>query len=318
MSLADIYGCFNKYGTSEEEPESVELSVGSSECPSWEGNYDMLRTQPTYYRLNQYVSPYASSHWESSSPILHTMNDQSFMPPLSDKIDPNRIFSSDITALNATAADQLRTLKAFEKKFMESINDKNKYGLTEDDIAAFQAITAARNAITAINKEKVAVKKNIADIKIKQQQVSNTASGGSSYGKTPESTLGGSPANDTMVLDSIFDSLSKGTVVPQQPQQYVTADVTAAEQLLDDISNPNVNIQHERDGVVQVVVSSRGVEDAYFANAVRDPVSGKYNLLDDESNLPTATINDVDFVSENATDEMSRSYPVIRVSEDEI
>ena len=121
-----------------------------------------------------------------------------------------------------------------------------------------------------------------------------------------------------MVLDSIFDSLSKGTVVPQQPQQYVTADVTAAEQLLDDISNPNVNIQHERDGVVQVVVSSRGVEDAYFANAVKDPVSGKYNLLDDESNLPTATINDVDFVSENATDEMSRSYPVIRVSEDEI
>jgi hypothetical protein len=173
MSLADIYSCFNKYGTTESEETYVEPNPsGSAQCPSWEGNYETLRTQPTYYRLNQYMSPYISSHWESSSPVMRTMNDMSLLPPLSDKIDPNKIFNSDITALNATAADQLRTLKAFEKKFMESINDKNKFGLTEDDVAAFQAITAARNAITSITKEKIAVKKTLQISKSNNNRIS--------------------------------------------------------------------------------------------------------------------------------------------------
>ena len=306
MSLADVYGCFSKYGTPEEETDVSSLVSGSEQCPSWEGNYEMLKTQPTYYRLNQYVSPYASSHWESSSPILHTMNDQSFMPPLSDKIDPNKIFSSDITALNATAADQLRTLKAFEKKFMESINDKNKFGLTEDDIAAFQAITAARNAITAINKEKVAVKKNIADIKIKQQSNASGGMSGNSDSGSSSNVLTG-----TSVLDSIFSSIPQTPLQSEAPAEYIPASVDSAVALIDEISNPNIQISHERSGIHPAVIVRDNVNDAYFAN-----VDSNGKIVEDQSGLPDAMITEVDIMSKQAKDALDRPYPVIKLGDE--
>lgn len=306
MSLADIYGCFNKYGTTESEETYVEPNPsGSTQCPSWEGNYETLRTQPTYYRLNQYMSPYISSHWESSSPVMRTMNDMSLLPPLSDKIDPNKIFNSDITALNATAADQLRTLKAFEKKFMESINDKNKFGLTEDDVAAFQAITAARNAITSINKEKIAVKKNIADIKIKQQQNQSNAAG-QNHNDAVGSTLA---PTGTSVLDSIFKSLSSNDTIPTQaPADYIPASVDSAEALIDEISNPNLQIEREQSGIHPAVIVRDNVNDAYFAN-----VDSNNNIVEDQSALPDVPITNVDLMNSKANDELGRRYDVIKL-----
>ena len=44
---------------------------------------------------------------------------------------------------------------------MEGLTDRGKFGLNEADIMAMQALTSARSAITAINKEQIAIKKNI-------------------------------------------------------------------------------------------------------------------------------------------------------------
>ena len=274
MSLADIYSCFNKYGTTESEETYVEPNPsGSAQCPSWEGNYETLRTQPTYYRLNQYMSPYISSHWESSSPVMRTMNDMS--------------------------------LKAFEKKFMESINDKNKFGLTEDDVAAFQAITAARNAITSINKEKIAVKKNIADIKIKQQQNQSNAAC-QNHNDAVGSTLA---PTGTSVLDSIFKSLSSNDTIPTQaPAEYIPASVDSAEALIDEISNPNLQIEREQSGIHPAVIVRDNVNDAYFAN-----VDSNNNIVEDQTALPDVPIANVDLMNSKANDELGRRYDVIKL-----
>jgi hypothetical protein len=71
--------------------------------------------------------------------------------------------------MKSLASEQYKTVNLFEKKFIEDMKDKSHYGLTENDIAAMQAITSGRAAIANINKEIVNIKKNATEIRLKQQ-----------------------------------------------------------------------------------------------------------------------------------------------------
>ena len=104
-------------------------------------------------------------------------------------------------SLNVLAADQAKTLKMFERRFNESITEKGKYGLTEEDIEAMAAITSARAAIVSITKERSAIKKNMAELKIKQAANSGAvaASNASQVGKPGDNTDFG-----LLMLDNIF------------------------------------------------------------------------------------------------------------------
>ena len=113
---------------------------------------DNMPTRPVLYNMDGWISPYASDNWGATSIILKSMEDISRLPPLSDKVDPNKIFTSDISALRTQAADQMKVTKMFEKKLMESLTERGKMGLNENDIMAMQALTSARSSVTNSNR----------------------------------------------------------------------------------------------------------------------------------------------------------------------
>ena len=306
MALFDMFKCMEQYGVSEPSPTAVPETP--QPISGFQGMYDTLKMEPTYYHLNNYMTmPYASSHWESGSPMLRTMNDESFLPPLSDRVDPNKIFNSDINALRSLAADQAKILKVFEKKTLESLTDKNKFGVTEEDIESMQAITAARNAIVSINEKQINIKKHIADLKIKQQNASGMGSlGGSSNGETKTGATG----FGTEVLDSIYAA----NAVPMEtmaPQEYTTANVSDAANLLDSIIAPNANIQNERDGVQTFVVVGDNSNDVKFAQ-----FDANDNMINNPVGIPNAKIKSVDIEAGTAIDEFDRSYKIKKLGDE--
>lgn len=267
----------------------------------FEGFYNYMKSEPTYYGTTGYVGPYMSHHWESGTPMLRSLNEE-FILPTNNKVDPNKIFNSDIQGLNAIAADQQKILKLFEGKLKEALTDKNKFGITEEDVLGIQAITAARTAIANIAKARIDVKKIIADLRIKQQQVDNSISGGNNGGLTGDSKGG------TMMGTDVLDALFTANAMPMQtlpPEEYSTASVDSAANLLDSIVSTNPNIDNERRGVETYVVIGETASDTSFAmfdennNQIMDPIG-----------LPNAKIKNVDIESGIATDEYDRKYKI--------
>jgi hypothetical protein len=170
---------------------------------SWEDAFTGFKTRPVLYNMDGWISPYASNNWGGTSNILQYIDDQSRLPTVEQKIDPNKIFSSELNGLRALAADQQKVVKMFERKLMENLTEKGKIGLTEEDIEAMSALTAARSAITSISKEQVAIKKNIADIRIKQAQNNGPVAGGQNG---PVDKPFASMDIGRSILDSIFDA----------------------------------------------------------------------------------------------------------------
>lgn len=291
-----MYKCIENYGTVEESPTSVPETP--QPISGWQGMYDALKTDPTYYRLNNYLTPYTSFHWESGAPMLRTLNDESLLPMYNEKVDPNKIFNSDIAALRTLAADQAKMLRVFEKKAMESLTDKNKFGLTEEDIESMQAITAARNAIVAINEKQINVKKHIADLKIKQQ-----AAGGSISGIDGGDSKSSGGFHGTEVLDSIYAVAAK-PIASEAPADYMPANIDQASSLLDSIVGVNPEIEKEKNGIVTKVIVGETTNDIKLADF-------KDNEMVSEPIEPTFKI-DVDLQSGNARDEFNRPYVIYR------
>lgn len=172
---------------------------------SWEQAFEGFKTTPVLYNMDGYISPYASNNWGGTNNLLQYLDDSSRLPALDNKIDPNKIFSAEIKGLRALEADQQKLVKLVERKLMESLSEKGKIGLTEEDIEALSAITSGRAAIANMAKERVNIKKNIADIRIKQNQ---NAPG---TVPNPNAPLGsGSSSMDIgrSILDSIFETPS--------------------------------------------------------------------------------------------------------------
>ena len=78
--------------------------------------------------MDGYISNYPSANWGSISPIFQQLNDQGRLPALENKLDPNKIFNADTSALKTLAIDQSKATKLFEKKFFEGLSERGKIG----------------------------------------------------------------------------------------------------------------------------------------------------------------------------------------------
>lgn len=195
-----------------------------------EEQYNLYRIQPRPYMIDGYISPYPSNNWDTSSGILEYIEDNSRLPALETKMDPNRIFSSDIAALRALAADQSKIKRIFEKRLMESLTEKGKMGLTEEDVEAMQAVTSAGSSIASIIREQVNIRKNIAELRLKQAQQQN---GG--VGNAPTAAASGSGGvMGKAIMDRIFD-LPMTTVSNDQLYNAEIVDENRATEIIDSI-----------------------------------------------------------------------------------
>lgn len=270
----------------------------------WLDRYAKFVDRPKFNpNFDGYISPYASGHWGASSDIMQSIAMNMELGPLQERLDPNKIFTSDIAALKTLAADQIKIIKVFERRLLESLNDKGKFGLNEDDIEALQALTSARSAVTQINKEQIAVKKSIAELKIKQQQQA---------GATTQQTQGGTGRGMNVfdvgrsMLDQIFD------VPMQQPQptdisNYPTVDVDQAANVLNEIVDvnavPDTTVFESEKPTVYVVVGDSDDDRQFVTYSQSGEVLSDYPE-------PTAKIQKVDRDSMKAYDEFMVEYPV--------
>lgn len=271
----------------------------------WLDRYAKFVDRPKFNpNFDGYISPYASGHWGASSDIMQSIAMNMELGPLQERLDPNKIFTSDIAALKTLAADQIKVIKVFERRLLESLNDKGKFGLNEDDIEALQALTSARSAVTQINKEQIAVKKNIAELKIKQQQ--------QQAGATTQQAQGGTGRGMNVfdvgrsMLDQIFD------VPMQQPQpsdisNYPTVDVDQAANVLNEIVDvtavPDTTVYESEKPTVYVVVGDSDDDPQFVTYSQSGEVLSDYPE-------PTAKIQKVDRDSMKAYDEFMVEYPV--------
>lgn len=291
----------NTYDNSSYEPTYVDNAFNT-----WETEFTGIKSQPIFYNLDGYISPYASNNWGATSSILQTIVDESRLPALSDKVNPDRIFNADTSALRTLAADQVKITKVFEKRLLESLNDRGKFGLTETDIMAMQALTSARSSVTAINKEQISIKKNIADLKIKQQSSSNSSSAGSANG---DSGYGGRAPSSMNVGRSILDGIFDVPTMPTQSNVsgYTSVNSDSAGDILDELVGCNTmseHIQHESLKPTTYVCLGQNDDDIEFQTYDHDGT-----LINDYPN-PNTNITKIDRDSDTAIDELLVQYPI--------
>lgn len=231
-----------EYDPNRHEPQYVEPQNVST----MEQQFALFQTAQPLYNVDGYISPFPTNNWDTTATLGAFINDDSRLPALEPKLDPNKIFSSDIAALRTLAADQGRITKMFERRLIESLTDKSKFGLTEEDVEAMQALTSARSAITAINKEQINIKKNIAELKIKQMQ----NKGVPGMPDAPVGMGGGGSSVDVArsVMDNIFNmpqaptvSSYQATEVSLDQAERVIDGIISADSISDEIKYENMN-----------------------------------------------------------------------------
>lgn len=296
----------NNYSPTPYEPRYTDPAPISN----WEEAFSGFKSTPVLYNMDGFISPYASNNWGGTTNILQYINDESRLPQFENKIDPNKIFSSEINGLRALAADQQRITKMFETRLRESLSEKGKMGLTEEDIEAMSALTAARSAITSTYKEQVAIKKNIADIRIKQAQNSNANTSASADGGVSSNGRYGTVDVGRNILDNIFNLPSTAPSTSSMNAPYTPApptDVDTAARVLDDlVPTTNDVVKYEGYNPTTYVVVGEGgsVEDADFIT-----LSSTNEVIQDFPK-PTTRITDIDMTAKTAKDELGVEYPI--------
>lgn len=262
----------------------------SSQQWEWQRRYDALRSQANT-ALGGYVSPYEGSGW-GGSPIVMNNIERLFMAAASEtKLDPMRMFSSETTQLRTISADQARILRLFEAKLKESLTEKGKYGLNEMDIEGLQALTAGKNVMISAVKEQVAIQAKKAELKIKQQQVMNSATG-SGNSRGGDGVDSSSPYGfGRAFIDNIFDTPIPDTAsnIPASIGEELSLD--SAEELLNGLTDINDNIKNEASGYeMKVIVDGEDDSSARYAWVDKDnnEVYPTGSILPDSSNI---TIN---------------------------
>lgn len=307
MNFLEMFSTIDQFEPIKEHVDGSTYEPTYVEQPpaNWQNEFVAFKSRPVLYNMDGYISPYASNNWGGTSAILSSLDDSSRLPSLVEKVDPNKIFTSDISALRTLAADQIKIVKMFEKKLVEGLSDRGKVGLNENDIMAMQALTAARSAVTAINKEQIAIKKNIADLRIKQQQNSSAGSGatsGAASGRGPSTIDVG-----RSILDSIFDA--PGTTMNTSnmnvpADSYQTSSLDDASKLLDDLIPGSAQAQFEAAGPKTYVVVGDSDDDVEYVTYAQNG-----EIMSDFPN-PTSKITQIDRESGFATDELLVQYPI--------
>ena len=251
---------------------------------------DLSKTH--YFNTNRFIEPYSSRYFGSSIMAVQACEDLSLVPVNDLRIDPNKIFSADIQAMKSLAADQYKLKKVFEKKFMEVMNDKNKYGLTEDDIAAMQALTAANTSIGNYTKEIVNFKKVATELKIKAQQATMEKNGGPNVGGSMSRPIDNASTAKTL-MDNIFGA---ATSLPDEID-YDAPDVDPVA-LGSILPETNDNTKFESRGIqtYAVVGESGKPEDCKFVAIDKDN-----NIMGDVDLPNIADIKSIDPVTKTVT-----------------
>lgn len=269
---------------------------------NWEDAFAGFKARPVLYNMDGWISPYASNNWGGTSNILQYIDDQSRLPAIDQKIDPNKIFSSELNGLRALAADQQKVVKMFERKLMENLTEKGKTGLTEEDIEAMSALTAARSAITSISKEQVAIKKNIADIRIKQAQNNGPATGGQN---SPVDKPFASMDIGRSILDSIFDAPTSSPSIPTTNVEYSAATAGDAGRVLDSlVPTAGDRVSYESAEPTTYVVVGDTDDDVEFVT-----YSASGDLIPDFPH-PDTKITSIDRDAHKAVDQYLVEYPI--------
>lgn len=286
------------------QPISAQYQPTYQEQPrplSWEEAFNGFKTRPVLYNMDGYISPFSGNNWGGTSNILQYIDEQFRLPNNENKIDPNKIFTAEVNGLRAIEADQARTLKMFKRKFEESLTEKGKVGLTESDIEAMAAITSATSSLAAIEREKVNIKKNIADIKIKQNQQSNSPVNATGTG--PGKPLASADIGRT-ILDNIF-AANMQPDIPTTPVEYNAVTADSASRVIDELI-PTVgdSVKFENQEPTTYVVLGETDDDIDFVTYSADG-----NIIPDYPK-PTSTITKIDRESKTATDTYLVSYPI--------
>lgn len=272
---------------------------------SWDDYVLGLRGVPVLYNAEAYTSPYVQN-WINPAGLMGELQSEMQLNLENQKLDPNKIFSPDITNLKALAADQQKIVKLFESKLKESLTERGKVGLTEEDIEAMQALTAARSAITAMNKSQVDIKKNIADIRLKQQQNATRADVSSST-----QTGGGKPlsAFDTgrSIMDNIFSAIPTPPSSSSMSSALQETSLDDASRFLDDalpVGEVSEHIRYENMNPTTYVLIGDSDTDVEYATYADDGT-----LIPDYPN-PTNPIEKIDRDAGTAVDNKFISYPL--------
>lgn len=275
-----------------------------------QSTYSGITSRPVLYNIDGYISPYPSNNWNINAPIFSNLDDESRFPGLETKLDPNKIFSSDLSALKSLASDQLKIKKMFEKNLKESLTERGKVGLTEEEILAMQAVTSACSAITAIQKEISSIKKNTAELRLKQQQqqqaLAQKASMSGQNGETPLPTS--NMGIGRSILDDIF--AAHGAPVDTSAPMIMSdsipeVDISRADQLLDElIPSVDPHTQYEHLNPTTYVMVGETDDDVEYATYAENG-----DLLPDYPN-PTSTVAKIDRDARTAQDDLMEKYPI--------
>lgn len=313
MSLLNSLSDMSSYDSFEESYQNIRDYQPTYSEPvippeGWEEEFKDVRTYPSLYSLDGYISPVPYLNWGTNSPVMSQMSEEFYNIIGPQRIDPNKIFTSEIQSLRKISADQLRIIKMFEKKFMECMTEKGKFGITEEDVLAFNALMAARGQLTNTTKEQVNIKKNIAELKIKQNQAAK-ATQSSDNGTTNQQSQSVDNIGKS-IMDNIFnlnfDNINSAP--PQNIQQdYSTISSVDASMILDELIPSNdisSHIQYESLQPKTYVVIGQDSKDIEFQT-----FSANGELIPDYPN-PTTKITNIDKDTGKATDELLVQYPI--------
>ena len=170
-----------------------------------------------------------------------------------------------------------------------------------------QALTAARSAVTGINKEMISIKKNISELRLKQQQQQAVRQSSADPGVVP--TTPGSMDLGHSSLDDIFKSAASIPVdlgnEPTYDPNMMNADIDRATGILDDVIGMQVvnkYTQHETENPTTVVLIGDSDDDVEYAT-----YNDNGELLDDYPN-PTTDITEINREAGYAKDALLRTY----------
>lgn len=267
-----------------------------------------IRGIPTMYNTEAYVSPFVQN-WINPSGLIGELTSEMQLNAENQRLDPNKIFSPDITSMKALAADQQKIVKLFEARLKESLTERGKVGLTEEDIEAMQALTAARTAISNMNKAQVDIKKNIADIRLKQQQNVMKIEGNDTLTSSGKA-LNAYDAGHS-IMNNLFTEMDHMTP-PSQAQSNITP--IMQETSLDDASKALDNalpmtdvtehIRYEKLDPTTYVLIGDTDDDIEYVTYASDG-----SLIPDYPN-PTSPIEKIDRDAGTAVDDKFVIYPL--------
>ena len=309
--LADIPRDFNDVNYSDiGATQSIPYTPTFYDIPSvtsWESAFAGFKTHPVLYNVDGFITPYSSNMWGGTPSVLQTFDRDERLGNNIDRIDPNKIFSSEMNGLRALASDQQKIIKMIEKKLIESLTDQRKIGLSESDIDALSALSTARSSIATITKEQSNIKKNITDIRLKQYQIAgNKQNAQSMIGDNTQQrpalpTRGMSP---TQLLDDIFKSAA--TTNTTGSVDYIPASNMNPSELIDNVVLPNNgHLRYEsEEPITYVVVDNDNGGRTSYATYTKDG-----RLLDDYPN-PEEPIKEIDYDAGVAINTLDVRYPI--------